>query len=77
MLHPVENTFILQHCSSFYVHVIEFASRRYSFRELFSWGNLFKVPQFEPTFQDFLEFLKGSFVLNIQRPKMEPFTVSR
>jgi hypothetical protein len=47
------------------------------------WGSNFrKVPQFEnwekkPVFQDFLEFLKGSFVLNIQRLKMEPFTVSR
>jgi hypothetical protein len=76
-LHPVENTFILQHFSSFYVHIIESASRRYCFRELFSWENFFKVPQFEPAFQDFLEFLKGSFVLNIQRPKMEPFTASR
>jgi hypothetical protein len=27
--------------------------------------------------QDFLEFLKGSFVLNHQRTKLEPFTVSR
>jgi hypothetical protein len=30
----------------------------------------------DTTFQDFLEFLKGSFVLNVER-LMEPITVSR
>jgi hypothetical protein len=46
------------------------------------WGSNFcKVPQFEnwkkPAFQDFLEFLKGSFTEHPKMDEMKPFTVSR
>jgi hypothetical protein len=42
------------------------------------WGSNFcKVPQFEPAFQDFLEFLKGSFAEHPKMDQMEPFTLSR
>jgi hypothetical protein len=46
------------------------------------WGSKFrKVPQFEnrkkPAFQDFLEFLKGSFVEHPKMDELKLFTVSR